>query len=178
MIYLSPRFGSPNDGPDEALLLLGRVVAGPERSWAWSRKACSTVAGFVTGRRAHANWTRTRDRVVTCSYPSRVAAGPGVQGPGFHLSPSLATVLFPVAFQIAPDLDLKGFSLHFKTWNNRGSGQIATFSGTSATCFADTWSNILRKHLPGLNSHTFEPNGRILSLASFMLAKAIIPLWV
>ncbi|KAK9046189.1 hypothetical protein V6N11_052087 [Hibiscus sabdariffa] len=129
MIYLSPRFGSPNDGPDEALLLLGRVVAGPERSWAWSRKACSTVAGFVTGRRAHANWTRTRDRVVTCSYPSRVAAGPGVQGPGFHLSPSLATVLFPVAFQIAPDLDLKGFSLHFKTWNNRGSGQIATFSG-------------------------------------------------
>ncbi|KAK8691089.1 hypothetical protein V6N13_074609 [Hibiscus sabdariffa] len=53
----------------------------------------------------------------------------GQANPGFHLSPSLATVLFPVAFQIAPDLDLKGFSLHFKTWNNRGSGQIATFSG-------------------------------------------------
>ncbi|KAK8486353.1 hypothetical protein V6N12_020309 [Hibiscus sabdariffa] len=80
MIYLSPRFGSPNDGLDEALLLLGRVAAGPEWSWAWSRKACSTVAGFVTGRQAHANWTRTRDRVVACSYPGRVAAGPGMQG--------------------------------------------------------------------------------------------------
>ncbi|KAK8578995.1 hypothetical protein V6N13_142232 [Hibiscus sabdariffa] len=44
------------------------------------------------------------------------------RSPGFHLSPSLAT-------EIAPDLGLKGFSLLFKTWNNRGSGQIATFSG-------------------------------------------------
>ncbi|XVE57321.1 hypothetical protein DITRI_Ditri04bG0081800 [Diplodiscus trichospermus] len=35
----------------------------------------------------------------------------------------------PVGFQIALDLDLKGFSFLFKTWNKCASGQIATFSG-------------------------------------------------
>lgn len=35
----------------------------------------------------------------------------------------------PVGFQIAPDLDLKGFSFPFKTWRKPASGQIATFSG-------------------------------------------------
>ncbi|KAK6251590.1 hypothetical protein QUC31_009231 [Theobroma cacao] len=37
----------------------------------------------------------------------------------------------PVSFQIAPGLDLKGFSFLLKTWNKCASGQIATFSGCS-----------------------------------------------
>ncbi|XWS49344.1 hypothetical protein CRYUN_Cryun13aG0155700 [Craigia yunnanensis] len=35
----------------------------------------------------------------------------------------------PVGFQSARDLDIKGFSFLFKTWNKCASGQIATFSG-------------------------------------------------
>ncbi|KAK8983217.1 hypothetical protein V6N11_057969 [Hibiscus sabdariffa] len=71
----------------------------------------------------------------------------------------------PVGFQIALDLNLKGFSFLFKIWRKSASGQIATSSGSfySKKCLTGGLSPmeilfwfplsialIMRKRLPGL----------------------------
>ncbi|VVA17210.1 PREDICTED: Cyclin-dependent [Prunus dulcis] len=49
---------------------------------------------------------------------------------GFHLFPSLATVVMPLGFQVVPGLDLKSFDIFLKTWSRCASGQIATSTGS------------------------------------------------
>ncbi|KAK8496852.1 hypothetical protein V6N12_066057 [Hibiscus sabdariffa] len=71
----------------------------------------------------------------------------------------------PVGFQIALDLNLKGFSFLFKIWRKSASGQIATSSGSfySKKCLTGGLSPmeilfcalliqhpVMRKRLPGL----------------------------